>query len=54
MYKSLNNINNLIKNAKKVARKSFKGKYLTIIKKLKVIKYNSKAIKLKSIKEESL
>jgi hypothetical protein len=37
-----------------MVRKSLKGKYLNIIKDLKIIKYNSKAIKLKSIKEEIL
>jgi hypothetical protein len=34
--------------------KSLKGKYLAIIKKLKVIEYNNKVAKLKSIKEEIL
>jgi hypothetical protein len=42
------NINNLVENAKRIARKSFKGKYLNII------KYNNKVAKLKSAKVKIL
>ena len=44
--KYLDNINILIIDTKKIARKYIKGKYLTTIEKLKVLGYNNKATKL--------
>jgi hypothetical protein len=54
MGECLNNINNLIENAKRILKKSFKSKYLNIIKDLKIIKYNNKVAKLKSVKVKIL
>jgi hypothetical protein len=50
----LDNINNLVENAERIIRKSLKGKYLNIIKDLKIAGYNSKVAKLKSARAEIL
>ena len=47
--KCLDNINILIIDTKKVTRKYIKSKYLTTMKKLKVLDYNNKATKLAKV-----
>ena len=47
--KYLDDINILIIDTEKITRKYIKGKYLTIIEKLKVLDYNNKATKLAKV-----
>ena len=48
----LDDINELVQDVKQVTRKNLKGKYKTIVKKLKVIRYNSKVAELVDAKKE--
>ncbi len=50
--KCLDNVDQLVQDAKSIANKNIKGKYLATVKKLKVIGYDSKVAELVDAKKE--